>query len=648
MWCGRFNRPRGAIALLAGICGIAPALWAGETQRTPVMRRTQLIIKLATAETLPVQSRFEPAPPTIVLDFPPEQVTGALPDRSVIRQGVVEEIHTSYGSSESPSQARWIKDMRIQLRGPYEYTVQAEAGRIIVMIAHPADVTSEAIEVGLTGGVVVSGAAAPVLSERFQAMQEALLRARPQPWTVKMDLFSDGGRLAPQQAALPAPSSPAVPARPLRPAPRPSRSADWPWFLGYFFGAVGGLAGTAWALKLWRRGGRPSAPAAPRVPTGMRIIDQLVWRSFERQGYQLIQLTELDEPLGLMRLVARDGLKAAVVCVGDGTFFERTTVEQCLRVMRAAQIDRGFLIAPGAFTIPAQRYAKEHGLTLLGRDQLTELVSDGAMTEHYTKQLQQLHVQVSEAKETLTQYVHQFEDIRRQRNEASWLLGEERAKSATLEAGVEELTQQLRESEAQAEQWRQAAGLAKQQWEESQWYLGEAHASAEHLDGQLRSVREAQAQFEEQAREFSAQLRECSAQLAEVERQRDEANWFLGEARAELAAIQSHGERRRAARLHRSDLTLELATPDGAAVFRGTPRDISLTGFGMDIEHALDALPEPLRVRLYLAGLPDPLETTGRVVWSRRVGENGRHVAGCTFVDMPEESREAFERVLTG
>jgi hypothetical protein len=656
------------------------------------MSKTQLVVKLDTEESLPVRARFEESPPTVIIEFPSGRVLGSIPEHSVIQRGAIQEIHTAYASAIRPVESRWIQAIKIQLRGPYRYEVRSEAGRIVVEVEHPAAVASQDIEVELAGGAMMAGARPSAFSERFRAMQEALDNAQRRPWiwqarsvlTATPELQRDDSTRTQLATTLtPVPMSRPVPA-PLAPSQRVAsgaeRFANGLWVFGWI-GLVGAL-GIRWLQRSRRR--LAGGDSALRLSSGIRVIDQLVWRAFERQGYQLIQTVELSQPLGLMRIMSREGLKAALFCVADGVFFEKTMVEQCIRSMRQAQAERGFLVAPGSFTVPAQRCAKESGVTLMGRDQLIELFSEGAMSEYSTKQLQQLQVQLNEAKETLEQYARQLNLIRRQRNEASWFLGEERAKNAKLEEQLADAAEQIRHWQTQAEQLQQAVESATKQWEESQWYLGETKASAQHLEEQLRSLREAVGQLEERNRQ-------AVAEKGEAQRQREEANWYLGESRvaeaelrqqleqlqarlaqaqervetererrhaieAEFLAVRTYGERRKAFRFHRPNVTLELQTAEGTTLFRDIPRNLSRTGFSFDAEGALDlpaetpegraGAPNPLRVRLYLPNREQPIESTGRLVWRRQDPMTHRYVGGCELADLPTETREAFEQSL--
>jgi len=656
-----------AVALLC-LNGVGGPAWAVETQSSPVMTKTQLVVKLATQETIPVRPRFEANPPIIVIEFPPGRVGAALPERSVIQEGVVQEIRVAYVHAAKAAR-RWIKAVRIHLRGPYEYQVFSEPGRIVVEIEHPAAVAGTPAKAGLAKGVVVSGPASPAFSERFQAMEDAMMRASHQPvmWGINFEDASapQSSEPIPDAASSGSASESSTPsgATQRRAGEDTRRSLWWLWTL-----AAVGLGLWVGATRWARRGQGDTAPRLRGAGqtmynlSGIRVIDQLVWRAFERQGYQLLQTVELGEPPGLMRVIAREGFKTALLCVGDGAFFEKAAVERFLKSMQQVSVGQGYLVAPGSFTVPAQRFAKEHKVTLIGRDQLTELLSAGAMSEHYNRQLQQGHRQLEEAKETLSQYAKQLDVLRRQRNEASWFLGEERAKTAKLEEQFAEASQQITHWQAQAQQWQQTAEAAQKRWEESEWYLGETRASARHLEELLRSTQEALSQLEQQHGELTATFQA-------TERQRDDANWYLGESRAacaalkqqvqeleaarvtlqsleaERAAVRAFGERRKARRAVRPDIMVEVQGTDGAMLFNGTPRDLSRTGFGLSAEQPIE-LPESFRVRFSLPGMGRPIESLARVVWQQQDPRTQRHQRGCEFVDSPPETRDALEYAI--
>ena len=610
------------------LLGVAPA-WAAETSAGT--STTQLVVKLATPDVPAVRARFEHAPPTIVLEFPESRVMGTLPERSVMARGAVQELHTLYASSGASVHGRWIQALRIQLRGPYDYEVHPHPGRILVTISHPAALSSEDLEIGLAGGIIVSGMFSPAFSERFRAMQEALTRAQPQP--VLSSPAPRPAPLAPQQAARQATASrPPAPPSHSPGSSTPLASAGWWWALG----AVGMLraGGLLWRWRR-RRLARAETGGPTPLPASLRIIDQLVWRAFERQGYQLIQMVELGEPLGLMRLISRDGRNAALLCMGNGTFFEKSAVEQFAQASRRAQAEQGFLVTAGSFTIPAQRLAAEHQITLIGREQLIELLSEGAMSETYAKQLLKQRGQLDEAKQTLSQYAEQLDTIRRQRNEASWFLGEARARRAALETQAGELAQLVTHWQAQADQWRQATEAAKKQLEESQWYLGEARAALAALQQDAQQLRDHVAKSQQTVEDIQRCLDAERAHRRIVE--------------AQLAAVSANGrERREHARLLRADIAVEAHRDGGEVVFRGTSRDLSRTGIGLiGADEPQMGLPEPWRFRLHVPGAQRPIEATGRLIWHRRDAATGRTAAGCKWLEIPAESRELLERTLT-
>lgn len=398
-----------------------------------------------------------------------------------------------------------------------------------------------------------------------------------------------------------------------------------------------------------------SASATTRLPSGFLLMDQLVWRAFERQGYHLVSEITLTSPLaGTLRLMAKDGPHAALLYVDNGPFFEKQTVERFVRAMREAHVAQGVLVASGSFTVPAQRLAKNRQVTLIGREQLAELLSAGASSEYLAKQLEQSHARLEEAKQTLRQYAEELDGLRRQRNEASWYLGEERAKSAKLEADMAGARQQLRHDEVTLKQWEEEARLRRKQWEESEWYLGEARARIQHLETQLQA------------------LQELTQRLESAERQCAEANWYLGQERSrretleveltsvqqaleaavqrehvvqetldnlrrELQALQAYGERRAQARSRIPAVMMELYDGSEEPLFAGCPRDLSGTGFGLATEQELPRL-ESLRVRLQLSD-NDVIESRARIVWQQTDGEPPHYSSGYQFLTLSDDAR---------
>lgn len=222
----------------------------------------------------------------------------------------------------------------------------------------------------------------------------------------------------------------------------------------------------------------------------------------------------------------------------------------------------------------------------------------------------------------------------------------------------------------------------------NQWYLGEAQAAVRHLEGQLRDLQEAYAQLEERHRgvaaclqeaerernEASSSLRELQVaqeglleQVQQLTGQLAEAQGHLEEMRhvaedhqqgfyverakrqeieAEFLAVRTLWDRRRASRVVRPGVAVELESLEGAVLLRGLARNVSRLGLGFASEEPLDALPDLLRVRLYLPGIERPTEAGGRLVWRGRDARIPRYLGGCELRDLPADWQETFERIL--
>ena len=636
------------------------------------MSTTYLSFAVDSDEPLPLRTTFQERPPSIIIEFPKRQVIGVLPERSLVSRGAVQALTTQYEpqAGEAAQRGRFIRSVQVVLSAPYAYRVRSESRRVIVEIDHPASVAASAVEVGLRGGTIIGGIGAGPVSGRFRAMQDALVQATPTPWTLQLQPLSNSrhsGTIAPGPGRVLDATSPRAPASHPPVSPRTAPAAS-PVVLVVLAAALVGLGIGGWLiasrdrLVSWWTQRRPEG-AKTRLPSGVVLIDQLVWRAFERQGYQLLIETELTpSPLGTLRVVMKEGVKSALMFVGHGPFFEKQTVERFVRAMREAGVDQGVLVAAGSFTVPAQRIAKEHRVTLIGREQLTELLSTGAGSEYFTRQLEQQRLRLDEAKETIAQLTSELETLRRQRNEASWYLGEERAKAAALEARLEDSAQQLRRYESETKRWEQEAASLKKQWEESQWYLGEAQVRLRHIEAQR------------------SRFDELAARAEAADRGQAEANWYLGEARSkqealeaqlseleargadatqrecalreaverlaqELRALHSHRERRRSSRVNVPDAAVDLYdAADGAEdpVFSGSPSNISLTGLGIDADREL---PTALRARVRLPDC-EPLDASVRVVWQQSDTQTGRYHSGCRLIGLSEATKDLINKTV--
>ena len=665
---------------LVGTCLAQPTGFAAETADPVPMTKMLVVLKINSEKPVEVRTSFQERPPTITIRFPDQRVIGSLPERSTVTQGVIQSITARYtkGPRAGAESSRFIQSLQIVLSAPYAYRVRSEAGRVIVEIEHPASVGSTSLEVGLAVGTIIGGIGDRTVSERFRAMQEALANAAPTAWTLQMPLTAAGSsNKSASGTAVPAgvTTAPAVGEQPALTAsagqqigraprsdtraPAPSPMAWWAVLLPLVAAAA---AGSLWWFRgrlLTPAGSSPSRGRAARLPSGVVLIDQLVWRAFERQGYQLVLETELtQQPLGTLRIIMKDGSKAALLFVGHGPFFEKQTVERFIRSMRDAGAEQGFLVASGSFTVPAQRTAKEHRIVLIGREQLTELLSVGAGSEYFAKQLEQSHARLEEAKETLRQYASGLDTLRRQRNEASWYLGEEREKTATLEAQANELEQQIRRHQSEIQRWEQETSKLRKQWEESEWYLGESKVRVRYLEEQLAAFQQVATRAESEwdalrhtLSEEQAQSQSLQEQVSGLQKSLEES---VGRERAlqeelarlqqEIAVLRTDGDRRSHLRAGIPDAFVEVYDGEEQPIFSGAPRDISLAGIGLETDRELSA--PFIRVRLRLPGR-DPIESKGRLMWQRSEGQQpARYRSGCRLVGLPASVRTLIRQLV--
>ncbi|MBI2104847.1 MAG: PilZ domain-containing protein [Candidatus Omnitrophica bacterium] len=658
--------------------------FAAETSDPVTMTKTIVVIAVDSKEPLDVRSDAKERPPVITLTFPKRRVMGSLPERSSFAKGVVRTIAARYDRSLRPrkSAKRFLHALQIGLSAPYPSQVRSEPGRVVIEISHPHSIDSASMEVGLRGGTIAGAIGQSAMTQRFRAMQDALAQATAAPTAWAISFTADGpqppaGGVTARNEAAAIPQSTATPelkpaagAGPLASASGPagpSRSAGRGPLVGTAILIVAGVSLGLW----WLARGRPlrlspgAAPApsnAPRLPSAALLVDQLIWRAFERRGYQLVQETELAQPSpATLRVMAKDGAKAALLFAGQGTFFEKQTVERFVRTMEGAEAQQGFLAAAGSFTVPAQRLAEQHQITLIGREQLTELLSLGAGSEYFAKQIEQSHARLEEAKETLRQYAGELETLRRQRNEASWYLGEERAQAAKLEAQLNDVGQQIRRHEAELRQWEQEAATLRRRWEESQWYLGESVARVRHLETQLGALQEAakRAETAEQERQAlqgdlakeRARSEAVEEQLGSLQRNLEESakrelalQMALEQLKQEMRVLQTSGDRRVQARANIPQALVELFNGRNSPVFSGAPRDVSSIGLGLETEQELPA-GSPLRVRLTLPGR-DPIESKGRIVWQQASGRPRRYRSGCRLLRVPAATRALIGKAL--
>lgn len=669
------------VLLLAGSLSGQAGVFAAETSDPTVMATTQVLLQLDTPQAVAVRTKFHAGSSTLTVEFPRQHVMANLPEHVAVEQGVIKRVSARYEKRAGTDPQRYLASVQVQLTAPFAYQVASAPGSVAIDIKHPASIHSASLELGLRGGTVISGIARIPISERFRAMQSALADASssvqaPPRWSATNAALTTSPVRVTAQWIDPAPRK-AAPAQVRTATPRPlpqlksgslRRAVPATAALILLLLAVpGAVAGLFWWLSriegAWATP-TEAAQAAARVASGVLLIDELVWRAFERQGYELVIESERAQaPRGTLRVIAKEGVKSALLFVGHGPFFEKQTVEGFVQAMRDAGVDQGFLVASGSFTVPAQRLAKAHQITLLGRDQVTELLSVGARSEYFAKQLEQQQGRLEEAKETLRQYANELDTLRRQRNEASWHLGEERAKTAKLAADIEQFEQQLQRQDIELKKWQEEAATLRQQWQESEWYLGESRAHAQHLQTQLEALKDAAQRVEQLERERSEsvwhlgqeqatreamerQLVELQISLDDAGRREKTLRDQIAELRAEFSQQQERGERRDHVRKTIAEAMIEVFNGSETPLFSGSPRDIGRGGIGLELDAALPVL-DSMHVRLALPGLP-AVEAGAQIAWQQPSGaEPLRYRAGIQFTDLSAAASRRIEKSLS-
>ena len=621
-----------------------------------------MVLKIDAASRVPIRTTLTQRPPILTVHFPDRQVLSSLPQRSVIAQGPIRAIIARYDRPVSAKPKRFLRSVQVVLTAPYAFQVKSEPGRIVVELDHPFSVDGTSIEVGLRGGTILEGLDRALPSERFRAMQAALSNTAPGPsplsgglpsWTpTAQDQPAMSHRAGGQQGSgAPLPASGVGVSEP---AQRRARQAFPGMALAGLLGwgllaavmVVGGVIGIR--RRVSRRARASLAPSAMpagvtgELPDGLILIDRLVWQAFEDQGYRLVTETEPCDgwPMPL-RIITKDGLRTALGVCSQSAFVEIQHVQAFLQAMQRSGAEQGFLVSTGVLTVPATRYASEHRVTGLGREQLIELLTRGAMREIRGKALKEQQAQAEEAQAALRAALRELEAMRRQRNEASWALGEERARSAKLDTQLAAqqavFAQQLQDRDVQLAQGEARLADLRKQWEEGEWYLGESRERARHVEAQLTA------------------LQETAARLAEVERQRDEAQWYLGEERTQRAALQAevdelkrrHGqeERRLGARVRVPQVQIEVYNGEEEPIFSGSPCDMSHSGVRLESDEGFPER-ESVRVRLSVPGY-ERIESRAQLRWRRFPSDRSpRYQSGYQLVELPGDARAVIEQVI--
>ena len=176
---------------------------------------------------------------------------------------------------------------------------------------------------------------------------------------------------------------------------------------------------------------------------------------------------------------------------------------------------------------------------------------------------------------------------------------------------------------ASLQELAQQVEFAKRERDEANWYLGEERARREALETQLKAL---QRGLEESAARERV-LQETIARLTRT-----------------LSAIRAYGGRRSTVRVRVPDAFVELRNGDESPLFTGSPRDLSSAGFGLETDYELPTLPA-IHVTLNLPGC-EPIESSAQLVWQEVEGEPPRYQSGCQLLDISPATRTLIEHVI--
>ncbi len=639
-------------AVFIGTAAYGIPAQAAQTQDTFEESKTLIALKLGTTSPVEMKTSFQKNPPTIHVKFPSKTVVGALPEVSRMDSGPVKEVITSYARSNKEG-VRYIDAIDIRLNGEFGYRAWTDPGRVMVEIAHPANIYGTTDLGAIATPRVVKDLAKSQVPARFSAMQNALDDAFDASESSKvlekpvhaLKLFNPPSAPQPtQQDVMDAALASYSVAAALN--AKTDNSNPYMKYIQAIWGVVGLLL-VCLGYFAWRSRQEDDAEeksvelnaSAQRLSSGLRLIDALVWSAYERQGYTLIRQTPLESPLGILRTIDKDEETYGLLCVSHGLFCEQKTVEDFYAELMKQKLFKGILVTSGNYTIPAQRLAKKYDITLVGKQQLIELLTIGATNEYVLSQLDSANKRLVDAQKSVKEYSTELEGLRRQRNEASWYLGNERVRTAALEDRVTSLKAKLNEFEGQSARWQQAADQLRKSWEESQWYLGETQQRIKFLEKQLDQVRN---KLKEQ--ESPTEAPEAT-QATQKERTKAEPK----KVRKSLVSTatpskKSFSERRLSKRAFLPEVEVEMKHSSNRIVFTGTPLDVSGTGLRVETDQQLP-LEEPIHVSIRLPGRKRRVVSLAKVMWQHAAIDAPRYQSGCQLIGLSSASKTFLEQL---
>ena len=591
------------------------------------------------------QSRQDP--PAIVIEFRSRNVIAALESSMVINAGIIKEIQSDY----YPKDRRALKSLTLTLVQPAAYTIAQQTNQIVVDIDTPASVLPGRMAVGQ--GVTVLGIEAKeTLIQRLKVMEGALQRAGPQ---------------ATQVVSTPKPVVVTTPVEIPKPVFQPEPKGE-PVSKGgrggFGPGLLLGIGGTLIAVVGWRR--RRKAAVAPgesaelvSIAQGTSVYEQLILKAMQRQGHTVVGSKAIAD-LGTLWIVQKDDQRQGLVCLGDGGFLERKVLEPFCKALQQESLRSGTVYALGAFTAPAQAFAKENQIHLISREEVLKLMEVELKGPVLTPDVEQLSQQLVKSQSELDQTHAKIQALEQELSaqkkkweEAEWYLGEERTKKQALEQQVAELTKQLAAKDELYAKLVQEADQLK--------------AKSAEVDQRLAAEQEKRAQLETQIAKLGQQLKAQAATVADlpaalaaragkvqlIQESTEAAKETIKAVTAEEPKVTQEvlqgQEHRKWPRLdlsrHKGKGVLVRATSNDGEPMNGDARNLSTGGLCMELPSG-EQLADEFELKLFLPDRTKPIEAIGKLMWKGRGSRRRMGQLGIAFSAVNAADQETITRFV--
>ena len=577
-------------------------------------------------------------PPAIVIEFRSRNVRAQLEPLVAVNSGLIKEIQSDY---YSPGR-RALKSLTLTLAQPAAYSIAQQANQIVVNIETPPGLLPGRMAIG--GLTILGMEARETLISRLNAMGAALQQAAP-PVTAKS--------AQPKPVVITKPVQ--IPQPVIQPEPQApvSRKAHG----GFWYGLLFGIGGTAIAVTGWRRRRKPvlireSSQAGAAGVSGMlqaaSVLEHLVLKAMQRQGHTVVGSKAIAD-LGTLWIVQKDDQRQGLVCLGDGGFLERKVLEPFCEALQQESLRAGTVYALGAFTAPAQAFAKENQIHLISREEVLkgmEVELKGPVltpdAEQLSQQLVTSRSELDQTHATIQALAQELSAQKKKWEEAEWYLGDERTKKQALEQQVAELTKQLAaKDEVYAKLVQEADQLKAKSAEIDQRLAGEQEkrTQLETQIGQLEQLKvqsstvAGKAQVIQESTKAAKEVIKAVAEeepktTQEVSQGKERRQWPL----VDLASQKGKG-------------VLVRATSNDGEPMNGDARNLSAGGLCVELPSG-ERLADEFELKLFLPDRTKPIEAIGKLMWKGRGSRRRMGQLGIAFSAVNAPDQEAISQFV--